>query len=276
MLDSISGTITPWILGTLLLLILLATAIVVKSWREMKGSPYYFMRLQAEKRLQTYSFVSMGLILFTAVFAGSVLQSPEDNTPLVAVLTNAKPASEEIQKLVQSAQSQADEVVPETELTLTPSVISTTSNDPFGIDAQELTQSVLTLPEEFDRFEPSADLTDDTALGEISFSTKLNDEYEAINPTNIFNVGSYTVYASFSYDGMADGMEWAWVWRHEGEVVEGGNELWKYGSDGPGYIYYNPEEGFRAGDYSLEVWVNGELLTRSTMTMTGSALSTGN
>ncbi|HIP72722.1 MAG TPA: hypothetical protein EYH05_15165 [Anaerolineae bacterium] len=71
-------------------------------------------------------------------------------------------------------------------------------------------------------------------------------------------------------------MEWAWVWRLNGEVVDGGNELWEYGSDGPGYVYYSPEEGFQAGEYSLEVWVNGELMTRSTLTMTGTALSAGN
>jgi hypothetical protein len=59
-------------------------------------------------------------------------------------------------------------------------------------------------------------------------------------------------------------------------VVDGGNELWAYGDNGPGYIYYGPEEGFRPGDYTLEVWVNGELFTRDTLTMTGSALSSGN
>ena len=84
------------------------------------------------------------------------------------------------------------------------------------------------------------------------------------------------MYATFSYDGMEDGMVWSWVWRHDGEVVEGGNEVWEYGQDGPGYIYYNPENGFRAGLYTLEVWVNGELFTRSNMRMTGSALSSGN
>jgi hypothetical protein len=113
-------------------------------------------------------------------------------------------------------------------------------------------------------------------LGAINFSTKIDDDYQAVNPTNIFAVGSYTVFATFSYDGMADGMAWAWVWRHDGEVVEGGNELWAYGQDGPGYIYYNPEEGFRAGEYTLEVWVNGELFTRSNLRMTGSTLSSGN
>lgn len=272
MFSSISGTITPWILGTLLLLVCLALAVAVKSWREMKSSPYFFMRRQAEKRLQSYSFIGLGLMVVTAVFAAGTLQAPQDSTPLVAILANAKPASEDIQELVKVPV--ALEIVSETEIT--PQVISTTSEDPFGIDAGALVQAALTLPEAYNRFEPTAELNDDTGLGKINFSTKINDKYEAVDPTNVFFAGSYTLYATFPYEGMADGMEWAWVWRHEGEVVEGGNELWEYGADGPGYIYFNPEEGFSAGEYSLEVWVNGELFTRSNLTMTGTTLSSGN
>ncbi|MCB8927628.1 MAG: hypothetical protein H6652_18595 [Ardenticatenaceae bacterium] len=273
MLLNLSGTITPWILGTLILLLLLALAVVFKSWREMKRSPYFFMRLQAEKRLQTYSFASLGLLAASALFAFYALRPPVDNTPLVAVLTNAKPVTEEVAALAVQERT-AMEFTPETDVT---SQIISTSNDPLFItNADSLVQAALELPEEYNRFEPRVDLNESTELGQISFSTKINDDYEAIDATNIFAVGSYTVYATFSYDGMADGMSWAWVWRHDGEVVDGGNEYWEYGDDGPGYIFYNPEEGFRAGEYTLEVWVNGELLTRSNMRMTGSALSSGN
>ena len=274
LLLNLSGTITPWILGTLILLLLLALAVVFKSWREMKRSPYFFMRLQAEKRLQTYSFTSLGLLAASVLFALYALRPPVDNTPLVAVLTNAKPVTDEVAALAEP-NSAGVEFVAETAVTT--SQIVTTSNDPlFLSDADALRQAALTLPEEYDRFTPKVELNDNTELGTISFSTKINDDYQAIDPTNIFAVGSYTVYATFSYDGMADGMSWAWVWRHDGEVVDGGNEHWAYGEDGPGYIYLNPDDGFRAGEYTLEVWVNGEMLTRSNMRMTGAALSSGN
>jgi hypothetical protein len=271
LISNISGTITPWILGTLLLLMSLALAIVVKSWREVKSSPYYFMRRQAEKRLQTYSFASLGLILVTAVTASLTLQKPTEQEPLVAILTNAKPATAEIIALLEAAPP----VPVVTQADLYPQAIST-ADQLLGDDIEARTQPVLTLPEAYDQFEPTAELTDDTTLTSLIFSTKIDDDYKAINPNNIFSVGNYTLYATFDYVGMADGMEWAWVWRHEGEVIDGGNELWDYGDDGPGYIYLNPEEGFRAGEYSLEVWVNGELFTRADVTMTGSALSAGN
>lgn len=274
MLSNLSGTITPWILGTLILLLLLAIAVVFKSWREMKRSPYFFMRLQAEKRLQTYSFASLGLLAASVIFALYALRPPVDNTPLVAVLTNTKPVSAEVAALA-SPGIAGVEYLPETAVTT--QNISTTGNEPaFLLEADSLVKSALLLPEQYNRVDPKVDLAEDTELGEISFSTKIDNEYLAIDPTNIFAVGSYTVFATFSYDGMKDGMAWSWVWRHDGEVVDGGNELWEYGQDGPGYIYYNPEQGFRAGEYSLEVWVNGDLLTQSTLRMTGSALSSGN
>jgi hypothetical protein len=260
-------------LGTLILLLLLALAVVFKSWREMKRSPYFFMRLQAEKRLQTYSFASLGLLAASVLFALYALRPPVDNTPFVAVLTNTKPVSEEVAALSVQERS-AVEFTPET--AVSSQIVSTSNDQLFLTDADSLVQAALVPPEQFNRFEPKVELNEDTALGDISFSTKISNDYEAVDPTNIFAVGAYTVYATFSYDSMADGMAWAWVWRHDGEVVDGGNEYWEYGQDGPGYIFYNPEEGFRAGQYTLEVWVNGELLTRANMRMTGSTLSSGN
>jgi hypothetical protein len=62
-------------------------------------------------------------------------------------------------------------------------------------------------------------------------------------------------------------MEWAWVWRRNGDVVNGGNELWNYGVDGPGWIYYEPPEGYEPGEYTLEVWINRELFQRAGFTV---------
>jgi hypothetical protein len=108
-------------------------------------------------------------------------------------------------------------------------------------------------------------LTDDTELGTMFFSTEIDDQYEAVEAGRRFPKGFYTLYATFTYEGMANGMEWAWVWRHNGEVVDGGNELWAYGDEGPGYVYYNPEAGYELGAYSLEVWVNGRMMTQGTI-----------
>jgi hypothetical protein len=73
-----------------------------------------------------------------------------------------------------------------------------------------------------------------------------------------------------------DGLAWAWVWRHNGKVIDGGNELWAYGDEGPGYIYLSPEEGFLEGNYTLEIWVNGQLLSQGVALMNDAAVAAGN
>ncbi|MCB8985368.1 MAG: hypothetical protein H6659_16170 [Ardenticatenaceae bacterium] len=258
-------TIIPWILGTLLLLVVFTFGVAVKSWRDMKQSPYFFMRRQAEKRLQTYLSTSLVLLLLTTAVSAYAWRNPTDNINRVALLVNAKPPRDEIVKLVESNPSAPNSVdLVQTLDTQQEAATSTyTSTKPI-------------LPSEFDQYDPTAKLKDNTELGSLSFSTEIDDRYEAVNPGKIFGEGFYTLYATFDYSEMEDGMAWAWVWRHNGQVVEGGNELWNYGNDGPGYIYLNPEEGFQPGDYSLDVWVNGELLTRSAITINNAAISAGN
>ena len=256
-------TIIPWLLGTLLLLVTSTFVIAVKSWREMKRSPYFFMRQQAEKRLQTYMSTSLVLLFITVGVAAYAWQAPTDNTPYVAVLANTKPPAAEIINLVQNSPETANSVELVESLTAEQTPVIPTSSKP-------------TLPEAFDKFEPTADLSENTELGSLYFSTEVTPRYEPVDPNNIFAEGFYTIYATFEYDAMADGMAWAWIWRRNGEVVEGGNELWAYGEEGPGYIYLSPEEGFKNGEYSLDVWVNGELLTRSDMTINTAAAAAGN
>jgi hypothetical protein len=101
-------------------------------------------------------------------------------------------------------------------------------------------------------------------------------DFAALDARNIFPEGFFTIYATFDYEEMSDGMAWAWVWRRDGEVISGGNELWAYGDNGPGYVYLNPEEGFQRGEYTVEVWVNSELLTTASLVVNNAAISAGN
>lgn len=273
-----STTITPWILGTLALLLLFALFVSFKSWSEMKRSPYFFMRRQAEKRLQTYSIVSTTLVLVTA-FTGAYLLRPatSDNLLRVAPIANAKPPSEEIQNLVDAAPTTTIELLTKEGVSIDELAASQIEEDDiFAANPSDLIQQILTLPDEFDRFAPTADLKETTDIGTLLFSTKIDDEYEALNPETIFAEGNYTIYATFGYEEMQDGMVWSWVWRRDGEVVSGGNEVWVYGDEGPGYVFYNPEEGFSDGEYTLEVWVNGELFTQSDMLINTAAAAANN
>lgn len=268
---NLSGTIAPWLLSVLLVLSALAFIVAAKNWREMKRSPYFFQRLQAGKRLQAYLSTSFVLFVIGLGITAYAWRAPTDETPRVAILNNTKPVKQEIRELFE--ESPLVEAVPDT-------AVTAQQGEPIGAQLVEVSDAFSfaspTLPDEFNRTEPTAELGPDTELGTLNFSTEVSDDYEAVNAGQIFPEGFYTLYATFTYNEMRDGLEWAWVWRHNGEVVEGGNELWAYGESGPGYIYFNPEEGFEPGQYSLEVWVNEELLTASTIVVNSSALSAGN
>lgn len=244
----------------------------------MKRSPYFFQRRQAGKQLQTYLTTSMALFVLGLGVAVFAWQPPVDTTPRVAILTNAKPPKEEIQKLVRNAaiaQARAETAETETVTSSRIAVETQPSANLVGV-AEELFTVDLKLPEAYNRFEPTAELNSNTEMGVLTFSREISADYKAINAGLIFPQGAYTLYATFDYEGMADGMAWAWVWRHNGRVVDGGNELWAYGDSGPGYIYFGPEEGFQPGQYSLEVWVNDELMTIATVVVNDAAVTAGN
>jgi hypothetical protein len=271
----ISNTIGPWLLGISLSLSLLVITLMIKAWRDMKRSPYFFMRRQAEKQLQSYAAKSVLLLLVTAVLGVYSWQQPEVDTTLrVAILSNTKPLSENVIQLFEeeaafNAANQPD---------VADFLLYDDSGDLLlvGEGRERGALAVTVLPDEYNRVRPSAELTPDTKLGQIFFSTEVDNNYNAIEPRAIFGEGRYRLYATFSYDGMADGMAWSWVWRHNGQVVDGNNELWAYGTDGPGYIFYAPPAGFSNGEYTLEIWVNGELLTQATAIMNSAAITAGN
>jgi hypothetical protein len=271
----ISNTIGPWLLGISVSLSLLVITLMIKAWRDMKRSPYFFMRRQAEKQLQSYAAKSVVLLLVTAVLGVYSWQQPEVDTTLrVAILSNTKPLNENVIQLFEEEASFNAASLPD----VADFLLDDESGGLLliGEGRERGALAVTVLPDEYNRVRASAELTPNTELGQIFFSTEVDNSYNAIEPRAIFGEGRYRLYATFSYDGMADGMAWSWVWRHNGQVVDGNNELWAYGTDGPGYIFYAPPSGFNNGEYTLEIWVNGELLTQATAIMNSAAITAGN
>lgn len=266
-------------MGTFFALGLAASIVAGKNWREMKRSPYFFQRLQAGKRLQTYSSASLGLFVITMIVGFYSWQGPADTSVRSAIISNSKPIPEvvveeapAVVEAVDESISTADEFPFESAESDAPE----TNSQLIAVADQPLIADKIALPESYDRIEAQVALNDESNLGTLSFSTEVSDEYEAVAPRQLFAEGFYTLYATFDYEALNDGMVWSWVWRRDGDVVEGGNEVWAYGQEGPGYIFFSPEEGFQAGQYSLDVWVNGELMAQSTAVMNNASISANN
>lgn len=269
--DIVNGTTLPWLLGLFGVLVLFTVAKIFSAWRQSKRSPYFFLRQQAEKRLQGYFWALVALIVMGGGTMAYTGQKPQDNALRMALLAQAKPveAADEIPVLAFDAEAPDESF---TFNTLDSSVSETTvisSSLALPADGQlpEGLSLSPALPEEFDAVEPTAELLPDTTITPLVFSTEIDDNYKPVAPRRVFGEGFFTIYATFDYDHMVEGMAWSWIWRRNGDVVNGGNELWAYGEDGPGWIYYEPPEGFQPGDYTLELWVNGELFQRAGLTI---------
>lgn len=266
----VNGATLPWLLGLFGVLVLFTLAKIFDAWRQSKRSPYFFLRQQAEKRLQGYFWALVALVVMGAGTMAYTSQKPQDNALRMALLTQAKPveAADRIPVLA------FDDEAPEsfTFNTLVEDLSATTAiSSPLTLPSDRVLPEGLTLspvlPETFDAVEPTAELRPETTITPLVFSTEIDDNYGPVAPRRVFGEGFFTIYATFDYDQMVEGMAWSWIWRRNGDLVNGGNELWAYGEDGPGWIYYEPPEGFQPGDYTLEVWVNGELFQRAGLTI---------
>ena len=271
----VNGTTLPWLLGLLGVLVLFTLVKILSAWRQSKRSPYFFLRQQAEKRLQGYFWALVALLVLSGGTMAYAWQKPPDNGVRMALLAQAKPVEAANEIPVLAFDSEGPESFTHNTLTgntLTGTVSGTTAiSSSLDLPSDRTLPEGLTLtpvlPEDFDTVEPTAELLPETTITPLVFSTEIDDDYKPVAPRRVFGEGFYTIYATFDYDAMAEGMAWSWIWRRNGEIVNGGNELWDYGDDGPGWIYYEPPEGFQPGDYTLEVWVNDELFQRASMTV---------
>ncbi|MGD8804752.1 MAG: hypothetical protein PVH65_02820 [Chloroflexota bacterium] len=263
-----SGTIIPWLVGGLLLLTVLTLTVTIKSWHAAKRSPYFFLRVQAARRMQRYLVATLVLLLITLGTSAYAWQTPQASAPQHARLSYAKPTQSAA--VVNEDESLAQASPTTVEIDLSPVMNRVAATAP-GLSDPLLKPA---LPDEYNQLEPEVELQPDTAIGEISFSTEISSDFQALEAGRRFGKGFFTLYATFAYDGLADGMTWSWVWRHNNQVVDGGNQVWSYGKDGPGYVYFQPDEGFQLGDYSLEIWVNDALMAQSNFTVIDSVSAT--
>ncbi len=218
--------------------------------------------------MQRYLVATLLLLLVTLGTSAYAWQTPQALAPQHARLRYAKPSVATAAAAEDESLSQASPTTVEIDLSPVMNRVAATTpglSDPLLKPA---------LPEAYDQFEPEVELQPETEIGDISFSTEISSDFQALEAGRRFGKGFFTLYATFAYEGLADGMTWSWVWRHNNQVIDGGNQVWSYGDEGPGYVYFQPDEGFQLGDYSLEIWVNDTLMAQSNFTVIDSVSAT--
>lgn len=271
----LASTSIPWLIGGFCTVVIITAFQTLRAWREAKRSPFFFMRRQAQRRVQQYGTATLLVFALTIVTAVYSWNPPADDIPRSAVIAQAKPAEPAVNLSDLAASANADAT---TSVDRGPSqsvALTTLVGAPLEIAEETVAAFSRRLPElpatYRDVYDAEVGIGASTRLGGVAFAREINESYAPVDARRFFEPGFYTIYAAFAYEGMKDGMEWAWVWLRNGDPVSGGTELWQHGAEGPGYVYFKPEEGFRSGDYQLQIWVDEQLLTQATMIVTAAA-----
>ena len=110
----------------------------------------------------------------------------------------------------------------------------------------------------------------------IVFSTQTKDGV-VINTTDVFNLPVTQMFAGFTFDKMALGVQWSAVWLYEGNVVCFETSAWKYSTGGAGYsdacnATLKPEQ-WLPGNYEVQIFVGQTFKTSGTFIITGNSSS---
>ena len=95
-------------------------------------------------------------------------------------------------------------------------------------------------------------------MGPITFAPEVDDRRHPVRPTEVFSDTVDRVYAVFPYSGMQKGLKWTYVWYFNDIEFIRDESAWEWGSDDRSYVFITP---VGAGDYRLDLYVNGEMLS---------------
>jgi type VI secretion system secreted protein VgrG len=78
----------------------------------------------------------------------------------------------------------------------------------------------------------------------------------AIEPTETFTNPVGSMYAAFSYNGLADGIQWTALWYRQNELVSFETKPWDGGTGGYGYSEWHPNaEEWLPGEYQVQIFL---------------------
>jgi hypothetical protein len=94
-------------------------------------------------------------------------------------------------------------------------------------------------------------------MGPIQFATEITEEFEAVNPNDVFPNGSGTIYAVYPFSGMQKEVDFKSVWYRNGVELARDESKWQWGERARSYSFLVPRG---TGLYKLELYVNDSVV----------------
>ena len=94
----------------------------------------------------------------------------------------------------------------------------------------------------------------------LRFAQGIDLAFNPIDPNTIFTNPVREMYAIFSYDKMADGIQWTALWYRDGELIYFETLPWDGGTGGFGFSDWKPEpEEWLPGQYQVQIFIGLDL-----------------
>ena len=248
------NALIPWVLAVLVASLLVVVVLTAQSCDKSRRSRFFFQRREATQKLQNYALLTVALTVAVSLITAYGFAPSKNNDPLVKIIANGKPVG-----VNETSQRNGGKRV----------VQANPEPTPLAVRANQLVPppfkptAVPELPPEYREISPSAEYDEAMTFKNIVFSQKIDGRKRPVTPSAQFPEGEYTLYATFDYVNLKKGMSWAWVLRRDDKIITGNEASWELGYNGPGYIYFTPIAGFSEGVYTLEMWLNGKLVSQT-------------
>jgi type VI secretion system secreted protein VgrG len=127
------------------------------------------------------------------------------------------------------------------------------------------------MPEDLrEEFEGMVTPSPDILFSPIQFSRTIDEDLQPVDPAVEFENPVGRLYGTFSYNNMADGVQWSALWYWEGELVYYESTVWEGGTGGYGYTDWEPDSNlWRPGMYEVQIFVGTEWKVSGWFTVTG-------
>jgi len=98
-----------------------------------------------------------------------------------------------------------------------------------------------------------------SAFGAIQFATGITEDRVPYGVSSEFEEGITKVYAVFAFFNMQNGQAFRFEWLRDGDIIGAKDVEWYEGSHGFDYSFYRDEDGLKSGDYTLNLFIDGQI-----------------
>ncbi len=227
-------------------LILAILACILSIWTGIRSirraNKLKFFRMRRDRMVRGWRllFIGLGLILIILFLNGFVEPLIYRIYPPTATLTLTPTIT------LTSTLTLTPTVSLTPTVTLTPAVTDTptitpTPHVPLAIEAN---------------FESVVTPSPDSVFSPLAFTQALDENYQPVNPSDIFKNPVGHLYAQFSYDKMQVGVQWTAIWYRGNEIVNFETKPWDGAVGGFGYTDWNPSpDQWLPGEYEVQIFV---------------------